>query len=189
MEGVVATQARVRAGGWCSVGGPPLPSAPYRLLLPSCPTSRLLPPSVLTQVEMSFSGSTQVLSYPQKKGGQDGGGSRYRLHQEMQVRGQDPWACGGRNPRCGRGTHLVSVWGAAMTGPIAPAFPVQVGVLAPPASSAGARVPLVSAHGPRESSRVLTAVDDRRWLLVKPLSTTVFYKAFYKLLLYFLTFR
>lgn len=187
MEGVVATQARVRAGGWCSGGGGASPIRP--LSAPAAQLSHLSPPSS----KCPNSGRNEFLWLnPGALLPPEEGRSGWRREQISLAPGDaGAWAgpLGAAPPRCGRGTHLVSVWGAAMTGPISPAFPVQVGVLVPPASSAGARVPLVSAHGPRESSRVLTAVDDRRWLLVKPLSTTVFYKAFYKLLLYFLTFR
>lgn len=43
MEGVVATQARVRAGGWCSGGGGPSPIRP--LSAPAAQLSHLSPPS------------------------------------------------------------------------------------------------------------------------------------------------
>lgn len=189
MEGVVATQARVRAGGWCSGGGGPSPIHP--LSAPAAQLSHLSPPSS----KCPNSGRNEFLWLnPGALLPPEEGRSGWRREQISLAPG-DAGAWAGPLGLWGKKS---SVWprnpsgqcvGSSNDGSHRPAFPVQVGVLAPPASSAGARIPLVSAHGPRESSRVLTAVDDRRWLLVKPLSTTVFYKAFYKLLLYFLTFR
>lgn len=92
---------------------------------------------------------------------------------------------------CGCRNHLFSVRWAAMIGPLTqrgPSFPSAGGCPCSPSQPCLGAGPISWCDGPQAWSGAFTLGGGSRWFLVKALSTTVFYKAFYKRLLYFLRF-